>query len=72
MLESVNRPVSIGGVLVCPGDVVVADGDGVVMVPRRVAESAAAQARAILDSDKKARRGLYEKLGKKLDKTVKP
>jgi len=71
MLESVNRPVSIGGVLVCPGDVVVADGDGVVVVPRQVAESVAAQARAILDSDKKARRGLYEKLGKKLDKTVK-
>jgi 4-hydroxy-4-methyl-2-oxoglutarate aldolase len=71
MLESVNRPVSIGGVLVCPGDVVVVDGDGVVVVPRRVAESVAAQARAILDSDKKARRGLYEKLGKKLDKTVK-
>jgi 4-hydroxy-4-methyl-2-oxoglutarate aldolase len=71
MLESINRPVSIGGVLVCPGDVVVADGDGVVVVPRRVAESVAAQARTILDSDKKARRGLYEKLGKKLDKTVK-
>ena len=71
MLESVNRPVSIGGVLVCPGDVVVADGDGVVVVPRRVVESVAGQARSILDSDKKARRSLYEKLGKKLDKTVK-
>jgi len=71
MLESVNRPVSIGGVLVCPGDVVVADGDGVVVVPRRVVESVAGQARSILDSDKKARRSLYVKLGKKLDKTVK-
>ncbi len=71
MLESVNRPVSIGGVLVCPGDVVVADGDGVVVVPRRVAESVAAHAKKILDMDKDARLSLYKKLGKKLDKTVK-
>ncbi|NIM90959.1 MAG: RraA family protein [Candidatus Aminicenantes bacterium] len=71
MLESINRPVSIGGVLVCPGDVVVADGDGVVVVPRRVAESVAAQAKKILDMDKDARRSLYKKLGKRLDKTVK-
>ena len=71
MLESVNRPISIGGVLVCPGDVVVADGDGVVVVPREVAESVAGYARRILDNDKLARRDLYKKLGKKLDKTVK-
>jgi 4-hydroxy-4-methyl-2-oxoglutarate aldolase len=36
-IESVNRPVTTGGVLVCPGDIVVADGDGVVVVPRDVA-----------------------------------
>lgn len=71
MLESVNRPVSIGGVLVCPGDVVVADGDGVIVVPRRVAESVAIHARKILENDKKARRNLYEKLGLKLDRSVK-
>jgi len=71
LLESVNRPVSIGGVLVCPGDVVIADGDGVIVVPRRVAEDVAHHARNVLDSDKEARRSLYKKLGKKLDKTVK-
>src|SRR5262245_41294768 len=38
-LESVNRPVTTGGVLVRPGDVVVADGDGVVAVTRERAEA---------------------------------
>ena len=70
-IESVNRPVSIGGVLVCPGDVVVADGDGVVVVPRSVAEQVAKYAAAILTNDKAGRKGLYESLGRELDKTVK-
>ncbi len=70
-LESVNRPVDIGGVLVCPGDVVVADGDGVVVVPRKVAKEVAQHAHGILKKDKAARRNLYEKLGMPMDKTVK-
>jgi 4-hydroxy-4-methyl-2-oxoglutarate aldolase len=70
-IESVNRPVSIGGVLVCPGDVVVGDGDGVVVVPRAVAEQVAQFAGKILTKDKAGRKGLYESLGKPLDKTVK-
>jgi len=69
-LESVNRPVVIGGVLVCPGDVVVADGDGVVVVPRALAVRVAASARAILEKDKAGRRSLYKNLGMPLDKTV--
>ncbi len=70
-IESVNRPVSIGGVLVCPGDVVVADGDGVVVVPRSVAEEVAKFATEILINDKKGRKSLYESLGRPRDKTVK-
>ena len=71
-LDAVNVPVMIGGVLVRPGDVVVADGDGVVVVPREHAEAVARHARRILDNDKKNRRRLYEKLGMPPDKTVLP
>ena len=49
-LESVNRPVTIGGVLVRPGDLVMADGDGVVVVPRERAEEVAVAALPFLDN----------------------
>jgi regulator of RNase E activity RraA len=49
-LESVNRPVTVGGVLVRPGDVVVADGVGVVVVPRERAEEVAKAALPFLDN----------------------
>jgi 4-hydroxy-4-methyl-2-oxoglutarate aldolase len=49
-LESVNRPVTIGGVLVRPGDVVMADGDGVVVVPRERALEVAEAALPFLDN----------------------
>jgi regulator of RNase E activity RraA len=61
-LESVNRPVTIGGVLVRPGDVVMADGDGVVVVPRERAEEVAAAALTFLDNI--GRQKYIEKTGK--------
>lgn len=70
MIESVNRTIEIGGAVVRPGDVVVADGDGVVIVPREHAAAVARAARAILEKDKGARKSLYQKLGRPLDRTV--
>jgi 4-hydroxy-4-methyl-2-oxoglutarate aldolase len=69
-IESVNRPVVCGGVLVIPGDVVVADGDGVVVVPRAVAAEVAGYARKILDADKAGRRELYRELGLPEDPSI--
>jgi regulator of RNase E activity RraA len=49
----------------------VADGDGVIVVPRHVAEDVASYARKILDGDKAGRRGLYKKLNLPEDDSVK-
>lgn len=63
-------PVAIGGVAIYPGDVVVADGDGVVIVPRKIARDVAKYAHQELSGDKKGRKKLYDKLGWEPDSTV--
>lgn len=67
---SMNEPINCGGVQVRPGDVVVGDGDGVVVVPREKALDVAKYARRELENDKKGRRRLYEAAGLPLDDTV--
>jgi 4-hydroxy-4-methyl-2-oxoglutarate aldolase len=69
-IESVNRPVVIGGVLVLPGDIIAADGDGVIVVPRKHAEQVAKYAEATIEKDKSARRELYKKLNLPADESV--
>lgn len=69
-LMDFNVPVGCGGVLVRPGDIVGCDWDGVVVVPIEVAEDVLVIAAQIAIDDKKARRRLYERLGRNPDETV--
>jgi len=68
--ESLNETVNCGGVKVAPGDIVVADDDGVIVVPQQIAADVARAARGELEADKRGRRALYETLGMALDESV--
>lgn len=63
-------PVDIGGALVRPGDVVIADADGVLVVPIERAAEVARHARREHEQDKAKRRASYERLGWEPDETV--
>jgi regulator of RNase E activity RraA len=63
-------PIAIGGVAIYPGDLVAADGDGVVVVPRKVARDVAKYAWQEAGADKSARKQMYLDLGMELDETV--
>lgn len=66
-----NIPVIVGGVMIYPGDVIVADGDGIIAVPQEKAVEVARYAHRELENDKTGRRKLYESLGMELDESVK-
>jgi regulator of RNase E activity RraA len=62
--------INCGGVLAFPGDVVVADGDGVIVVPREHALSVGELAREIHVGDEKSRGNHYDDLNIPKDETV--
>ncbi len=68
--ESYNFPICCGGVLVYPGDLVVADGDGVLVVPRERALEVGRLAREIHVGDERSRGERYKRLGMPADETV--
>jgi len=65
-----DRPISIGGVAIYPGDIVAADGDGVIIVPRKIARDVAKYAWDEAGADKISRKNHYINLGMELDETL--
>lgn len=65
-----NQPIVCAGVPVEPGDVIVADDDGVMVVPQALADEVARRAALIQEKDRPGRRRSYEALGLPLDDTV--
>ncbi|MCL1807218.1 MAG: RraA family protein [Oscillospiraceae bacterium] len=70
--ESHNGKINCDGVCVSPGDLVVADGDGVVVVPSELITDVAKWAARENAGDREARRKLYADLGLPPDESVLP
>jgi 4-hydroxy-4-methyl-2-oxoglutarate aldolase len=68
--SSLNEDVVCAGVRVRPGDVVMGDDDGVLVIPAELAAEVADRAIDVLERDKRGRRRMYETLGIPLDDTV--
>ncbi len=71
-LDAEQVTINCGGVMVRPGDVVVADGDGVVVVPIEIAPDVAKWARVVANGDRDTRRKFYAQTGLEMDETVEP
>lgn len=69
-VDSYGQAVECGGVYVKPGDVVIADGDGVIVIPADVVGKALPVARAIQQNDQAGRAELYRQLGIPADFTL--
>ncbi|MFW6022653.1 MAG: RraA family protein [Halanaerobiaceae bacterium] len=63
-------PIAIGGVAIYPDDLIVADGDGVVVVPNKLIYDVYKYAYQEMKGDKISRREKYIEMGLELDETV--
>jgi 4-hydroxy-4-methyl-2-oxoglutarate aldolase len=68
-LVEVNTPIGCGGVMVRPGDIVGCDWDGCIVIPIEVAAEVLAISARIAVDDKKARRRLYDRMGRTPDES---
>jgi regulator of RNase E activity RraA len=68
--DAAQVPVNLDGTKVEPGDIVVADGDGVVVVPLEVADDVAEAANRIQSEDQETREEYYEEAGLDHDFTL--
>ncbi len=59
-LAKINVPVNAGGVQVCPGDLIFADGDGVVVIPQEKEDEVIEKALAKYDKEQKILQALHE------------
>jgi regulator of RNase E activity RraA len=66
----VNVPISCAGILVNPGDIVCADDDGVLVIPRNRVEEVIEIANAVLKDDQIKRAQHYKDLGYEPDETL--
>ena len=55
-----NQPISIGGVVIAPGDYMVGDRDGLIRIPRALAEEAAEKAEAAMATESLVRKAILE------------
>ena len=57
----INTPVTVGGIVVHPGDILVGDADGVIVIRPEDAESVADAAEAVIEKEEQIMRDILEK-----------
>jgi len=67
---TIGQPINCAGVTVKPGDIVCADDDGVLVIPRERAEEVIKFARMQLEDDIETRSSHYDKLGFEADASL--